>query len=283
MDKDIREEKKSMLCPRCRKLISSDEPACPYCGLQRPGSWWKSRLGSSFLHDPDKVVNVIIGVNVAFFILSILLNPSRVGFSGNPFSFLSPSDTSLFMLGATGTIPIKVFHRWWTLGAASFLHGSILHIVFNMLALRQLGPFVAAEYGVNRFVIIYILSGVAGFALSYAAGIAFTIGASASVCGLIGAILYYGKSRGGIYGQAIYKQATGWIIGLAVFGLLIPGINNWGHGGGIAAGVLLGLMLKYNDREPESMLDRAGSFLCIFFTVLVLAWSVAQAFVSKLS
>ncbi len=147
-----------------------------------------------------------------------------------------------------------------------------------MLALRQLGPFVAYEYGINRFIIIYILSGVAGFALSYVAGVPFTIGASASICGLIGAIVYYGKSRGGIYGQAIYKQATGWIIGLALFGLLFPGINNWGHGGGILAGIALGFALKYSDRAPESMLDRAGSILCIAVTALILAWSLVQAY-----
>lgn len=273
-----KQEKKSMLCPNCRKLISSDEPVCPYCGLKTPGSWWKSSLSGSFLSDPADAVNIIIGVNVVFFVLALLINPSRIGISGNPLFFLSPSDNSLFLLGATGTIPIKMFHRWWTLGSASFLHANILHIAFNMLALRQLGPFVIYEYGLNRFMIIYILGGVSGFLLSYAAGVPFTIGASASICGLIGAILYYGKSRGGIYGQAIYKQAMGWIMGLVVMGLLLPGINNWGHGGGIAAGVLLGLLLKYNDREPETMLDRMGSAFCVLITILILAWSVLQVF-----
>lgn len=271
-------ETKSMLCPNCRKLISSDEPVCPYCGVKNPGSWWKSSLGSSLLNNPAQAVNIIIGINIAFFILSLLINPSRIGFSGNPLAFLSPSDNSLFLLGATGTIPIKMFHRWWTLGSASFLHGGILHIAFNMLALRQLGPFVIFEYGLNRFIIIYTLSGVAGFALSYVAGVPFTIGASASICGLIGAILYYGKSRGGIYGQAIYKQAMGWIMGLVIFGLLVPGINNWGHGGGIAAGVLLGLLLKYKDYSAESMPVRMGSTLCIVITALILAWAVVQVF-----
>lgn len=271
-------EKKSMLCPNCRKLISSDEPACPYCGLKNPGSWWKSGLGGSLLANPADAVNIIIYINIAFFVLSLLINPSRIGMSGNPLAFLSPSDNSLFALGATGTIPIRLFHRWWTLGSASFLHGGILHIAFNMLALRQLGPFVIFEYGLNRFIIIYLLTGVAGFVLSTLAGIPFTIGASASICGLIGAILYYGKSRGGIYGQAIYKQATGWVVGLIVMGLLLPGINNWAHGGGVIAGVLLGLLLKYNDREPETILDRMVSMLCILATALVLAWSVAHLF-----
>lgn len=272
------QENKSMLCPNCRKLISSDEPVCPYCGLKNPGSWWKSSLGSSMLNNPADVVNILIGVNVAFFILSLAINLSHIGMSGNPLAFLSPSDNSLFLLGATGAIPVNVFHRWWTLGSASFLHGGIMHILFNMLALRQLAPFVIFEYGLNRFAVIYIASGVAGFALSCAAGVPFTIGASASICGLIGAILYYGKSRGGVYGQAIYRQALGWIMGLVILALFFPGINNWAHGGGIAAGVVLGLLLKYNDYAPENMLDRAGSMLCVLGTAAVLAWSVLQVF-----
>lgn len=272
-------EKKSMLCPNCRKLISSDEPVCPYCGMRNPGSWWKNSLSGSLLGNPTDAINIVIGVNVVFFILSLLVNPSRIGISGNPLSFLSPSDNSLFLLGATGTIPINIFHRWWTLGSASFLHGGILHIAFNMLALRQLGPFVIFEYGLNRFIIIYILSGVAGFLLSYLVGVPFTIGASASICGLLGAMLYYGKSRGGVYGNEVYRQVSGWIVGLIVMGLLLPGINNWAHGGGVIAGVLLGLLLKYNDRQPETMLARMGSSFCILATALILAWSVAQIFI----
>lgn len=271
-------EKKSMLCPNCRKLISSDEPNCPYCGLARPGTWWKSSLARSYSYNPTDIVNVVIGINVGFYILSIFINPSHIGLRPNPFTFLSPSETSLFQLGATGTIPIGIFHRWWTLGSASFLHGSILHIFFNMMALRQLGPFVVFEYGVSRFLSIYILSGILGFLLSLFAGIQFTIGASTSICGLIGAILYFGRSRGGIYGQTIYKQATGWVIGLALFGLLVPGINNWAHGGGIASGILMGWLLKYNDFTPESMRDRALAALCALSTFLVLAWALVQIF-----
>lgn len=52
-------------------------------------------------------------------------------------------------------------------------------------------------------VVIYTLSGMCGFLVSYLAGVGFTIGASAAVCGLIGAALYYGKRRGGRYGQTV--------------------------------------------------------------------------------
>ncbi|MFB3924866.1 MAG: rhomboid family intramembrane serine protease [Syntrophales bacterium] len=274
--------KKSIICPTCRKLISSDELNCPYCGLSRPGSWWNIRNPGNYLRDPSDVIRLLIYTNIALYILSIFLNPSSTGMSANPLTFLSPSDESLFLLGATGTIPIGIFHRWWTLISASFLHGSILHIFFNMVALRQLGPFVVSEYGVNRFFIIYIMSGIAGFLLSYFAGIRFTIGASASLTGLIGAIMYYGRSRGGFYGQMIYKQATGWVIGLALFGLLVPGINNWAHGGGIAAGFLLGYILSYQERRQESRAQRILAAGLVLVTAGTLLTAVIGALVVRI-
>ncbi len=267
-------EKQSILCPNCRKLINSDEPVCPYCGLSRPGSGWRKTLPSNLLRSPYDLIKIIIYVNAAFFLFALLLNPKGLGFSSNPLAFLSPSNNSLLLLGATGTIPIDRLHRWWTLLSASYLHGGLLHIVFNMLALRQLGPFVLREYGLYRFLVIYTVTGIAGFYLSYIAGVPLTIGASASICGLIGATLYYGKSRGDIYGQAIYKQVMGWVVGLVLFGFMIPGINNWGHGGGIVAGILLGLILGYNAKRSENHLHRVLGTSCILLTAGVLLWAV---------
>ena len=266
-----------MLCPNCRKLISSDEPTCPYCGLSKPGSRLKMHLLNSFSATSADAVKIILYINVAFYIVSILLNPSALGLSANPMTFLSPSDKSLFFLGASGTIPIAGYGRWWTLVSASFLHGGILHIFFNMAALGQLGPFVLREFGVNRFVILYILTGIAGFFISYVAGVPFTIGASASICGLIGAILYYGKSRGGFYGNVIYRQAMGWVVGLVLFGLLLPGINNWAHGGGVISGILLAFLLGYYEKKGENIFHRVLAIGCIVMTTGILLWAVLQA------
>lgn len=265
--------KKSILCPNCRKLISSDEPSCPYCGTNKPGS----RLKRTFFRKPKDIIKIIIYANFAIYIFSLILTPFKAGSPANPLTFLAPSNSSLLLLGATGTIPIDQFNRWWTLISASFIHGGILHIFFNMIALRQLGPFVLKEYGFNRFAIIYVLSGIVGFYISYLAGVPLTIGASASICGLIGAILYYGKSRGGLYGEAIYKQAMGWVIGLAIFGFMIPGINNWGHGGGIIAGILIGLTLGYSERKSENFLHQTLATVLISLTIIILFFAILQA------
>ena len=135
--------------------------------------------------------------------------------------------------------------------------------LFNMLALRQISPLVIREYGTHRMIVIYTLSGVFGFLVSYLAGVSLTIGASAAVCGLIGAALYYGKRRGGTYGQAVYRQVGGWALGIALFGLAMPGINNWAHGGGMAAGILLGLLMGYHERKKENLRHRLAAGLCL--------------------
>lgn len=263
----------SLLCPNCRKLVSRSVAACPYCGLAKPGS----PLKNSFLTkatSADTVIRSLIIVNIVMFVLSVLLDfrPNQLAFS--PFAFLSPSNNALLVLGSTGTIPLFHLHRWWTLISASFLHGGLLHILFNMVALYQLGPLVIREFGVKRMIAIYSLSGVAGFLLSSLAGVRLTIGASAAVCGLIGAMLYYGKHRGGTYGQAVFSQLGGWALSIAMFGFLVPGINNWGHGGGMAAGFLLAMLLGYRERMPERFAHSVLAAVCLVLTLLVLLWSV---------
>lgn len=267
-------KKNSMLCPNCRKLISRSVKRCPHCNIANPAAWWKNTFLSSARTSDEYYVKAIIYLNVAMFVLLLLADfrPSSMNFS--PFAFLSPSNNALLLFGSTGTVPLFQLDRWWTLVSANYLHGSLLHILFNMLAFSQLAPFVQREFGNNRMIVIYTLGGVAGYLLSAVAGVRFTIGASAAVCSLIGALLYYGKSRGGSFGQAVFTQIGGWAIGIALFGFLVPGINNWGHGGGMAAGALLGYLLGYRDRRKESMSQKYLAMTCIVVTVFTMVWAV---------
>lgn len=267
-------ERNSILCPNCRKLISADERRCPYCGTTNPGSWWKNTSLTRWFADADLLIKAVIWVNIGMYVVSLILNPRTFGFSFNPFSVLSPANDSLFLLGATGTIPIDRLHRWWTIVSANYLHGGILHLLFNMVALRQIAPLTAREYGGYRMFTIYTASGVIGFWVSYLAGVPFTIGASAAVCGLIGSVLYYGKSRGGIYGQILFKQIGGWAIGIFLFGLIVPSINNWGHGGGFVSGVILGVLLGYGERRRETLVHKLLAFGCLILTLVILGWAV---------
>jgi rhomboid protease GluP len=90
-------------------------------------------------------------------------------------------------------------------------------------------------------------------------------------------MLYYGKSRGGVYGHAIYRQVGSWAIGLVVFGLLIPGINNWGHVGGGVAGALIGYLMGYRERAGERPIHRLLAGVCTLVTLAVLLYAVVSA------
>ena len=101
----------ALLCPGCRKLISRDVPACPYCGLAHPGSSWKANWWTQKLMSPDGLIKAIIYANVGFYILALLLDPRGFSFSMNPMHFLSPASNALFILGATGRYPIDQIGR----------------------------------------------------------------------------------------------------------------------------------------------------------------------------
>ena len=181
-------------------------------------------------------------------------------------------------MGSSGTYPVFQLHRYWSVLSANYLHGSLLHIFFNMFAFWQLGPIATREFGGWRMFVIYTLGGVFGFVVSVLVGIPFTIGASASVCSLIGAMLYFGKSRGGAYGNAVYRQLLGWAVSIFAFGFMVQGINNWAHGGGMAAGAFLAYLFGYQDQRKEKGGIKILGVCCMLATGLVLLWAVATGF-----
>ena len=148
-----------------------------------------------------------------------------------------------------------------------------------MLALRTVMPLVIKEFGVCRMFSIYTLTAAAGFLLSYAGNVFLTIGASSGLCGLIGAALYYGKSRGGQWGQLVYKQTSGWVISLVVIGFLMPNINNWSHGGGLVSGIFFGWLFSYTEHRKESILDLVLALALAGVTLFLLGRSVISGFV----
>ncbi|SLM30045.1 putative rhomboid-family protein (Ventrhoid transmembrane protein) [Desulfamplus magnetovallimortis] len=211
-----------------------------------------------------------------FFCLTLLLSGKSIHFSLNPLTALSPSTNALVFMGASGTVPINQYHQWWSLITANWLHGSLMHIIFNMIALSQTGYMIIAIFGIHRMIIIYTLTGVAGFYLSYLAGVPITIGASASICGLIGAAFYYGRS-GGKFSKAVFNTISGWIISLVIFGIAIQNINNWGHGGGFVSGIILAWLLGYHESKPENIIHKTLSSTCFAVTLSILGWAIISA------
>lgn len=224
------------------------------------------------------VMKTIIYANVFMFIISLIYSGSSMIVSFNPFYAFTPSIDILNFLGASGRIPIEKFGAWWSLITANWLHGGLLHILFNMLALNTIAPLVIKEFGIFRMFTIYTLTGAAGFLLSYFGDVAITIGASAGLCGLIGAALYFGRSRGGQWGRMVYKQTSGWVVTLVLIGFLMPNINNWGHAGGLISGIFLGWALGYNEKREETLFDMFLAAAFALLTVLLLGKSVLHGF-----
>jgi rhomboid protease GluP len=160
------------------------------------------------------------------------------------------------------------------------LHGSLLHVLFNLLWIRQLGPAVEEFYGRSRTFLVFTLSGVAGFALSNALGIAFTVGASGAVFGLLGAMVHFGRSRGGVYGVAIFRQYWQWALVLFVMGFLMPGVNNAGHAGGFLGGYLAALLLGHEATRPERPWHALAAALAAAVTVAAFALALYTAFLA---
>lgn len=262
-------KQRAILCPRCRQIIGSEESHCSWCGTSRSNPFWVmfGTAGGGW------VVGGILTLNLLFFGLSLLLS-TRVDHATG---FLTPGQNSLLFLGASGTLPIDHYGRYWTVVSANYLHGGILHLLFNLMALRQLASWVTHEYGSSRMFVIYTLGGVVGYLVSYLAGVPFTVGASAALCSLIGALLFYGKSRGGGYGGMVYRETGGWILSIFLFGLLFPGINNWAHGGGVMGGIILGALLGYNEKRVQRGVDHLLALLCAVVTCGVLLWALFGA------
>src|SRR5438094_7927281 len=243
----------TILCPSCGRLTSAEAAACLVCGRRNPGMWgFAAPLRALF--GRHSFTNVVTVACIALYVASLLLDPRAAASARGPFDAFSPSDGALMALGAAGTYPWRLGH-WWTIVTGIYLHGGILHILFNVLWIRQLGPAVEELYGPARLVVIFTASGAAGFAVSNYAGVPFTIGASGSIFGLLGAMVAYGRQRGGVFGSMVLRQYGQWALVLFVFGFLMAGVNNLAHAGGFAGGLGCALLLAPIERRRAGWVD----------------------------
>ena len=264
----------SVVCPSCNRLVGRSEPRCPFCGRPAPGMFG---MGSTLRqHESALSLWPLIGwICGAIFIATLATDPAGpfAGIGG----FFQPSSDRLRAFGASGAVPVFRDGRWWTVLSANWLHGNLLHIGMNMLFLRQVAPAVEQLYGTGRAWIIYIVSGATGFAASTLSVFlpilgsrgGFTVGASAALFGLLGALLHYSR-RGGsrALGQMVWTS----VVANIAFGLLFPGIDNWAHLGGFAGGWLISYWLDpLKPERPEHLI--AGA-LGLFASLGAVVWSL---------
>jgi membrane associated rhomboid family serine protease len=273
----------SVVCASCGSLVGVNDEQCYTCGRRNPGLWGFGpvlrRLGTDFGFVP-LVIYGCAGLYMLSLIITLVTGGDVMG--GGLFSLLSPGGFATMLLGVSGAAPVFAYGRWWTVLSAGWLHGGALHILFNMMWVRDLGPPVADIYGGARMVIIYTVSSACGFLLSSTAGLimprvpllsgaSYTLGASAAIFGLLGALVHYGR-RGG--SSMIRSHALSYAVSMFIFGLLMPGVDNYAHAGGFVGGYLTSVWL--DPLKPERVNHMVGALLCLAATVLAILASVVS-------
>ena len=193
-------------------------------------------------------ITLIVGATVTLYVLALLLQPEAIMEASGFLSILSPGGRALYQLGMTGGVAWEL-GWWWTLLTAIYLHGGLLHIFFNVMWIRNLGPVASDAYGPARAFVLFNISGAAGFLVSNTMSGAPTIGASGAIFGLLAALIVYGQKRGQ---SMLTQQLWQWAIILGVFGFVMPSVNNWAHGGGFVGGWLAAQFMGFSDEHRES-------------------------------
>jgi rhomboid protease GluP len=237
-------------------------------------------------------VSIIPRVCIVLYVLALLLD-LRGAFSGGAslFRILSPSGSALRDLGSTHAVDLAFalrdlggtqLHflgsgRPWTILTAIYLHGGLLHILFNLLWVRNLAPELQRGFGAARFFVIWTVAGAFGYVVSdlmplLGIGQLHTsVGASGSIFGLLAALIVYGRRLGA---SLMTRQVWQWAIILGAFGFLMPGVDNAAHVGGFVGGWIAASLLQNGIGRPGSP--------AVTLTALALAAATALGFLLNL-
>src|SRR5262245_2739536 len=186
---------------------------------------------------------IFLGVNIAIFILMALAGGST-------------NEPTLMAFGVKSN-PEIARGEWWRFITPIFLHIGMLHLFFNSYALWIVGPQVEKLYGPARFVILYVLTGVAGVYASYFYHpLSESAGASGAIFGLFGVLLVFGvRYRNSI--PPFFKRAVGTgvlpvIVINLIIGFTIPAIDNSAHIAGLLAGAALATVIPFQKPGDET-------------------------------
>ncbi|GAA3520351.1 rhomboid family intramembrane serine protease [Aeromicrobium panaciterrae] len=231
-------------CQRCERMI------CPACmrdasvGFQCPSCVTE---GAKSVRAPRTIAGGAISANVGV-VSFVLIALNVVAYIAQ----LATDNTtgSVFQRGAMQSYAVAD-GDYWRLLTAAFLHGSILHIAFNMYALYLFGPFVEKALGTVRFIAAYLTTAIASSVFVYwleKPEIA-TIGASGAVFGLFGmALLLLVRAK---------QDVTTLLVLLAINAVIsLQGNISWqGHLGGFVAGCILGAAFAYAPRDRKQLVQ----------------------------
>jgi rhomboid protease GluP len=229
---------------------------------------------ASFRRETPVVVYVIMGLTVTVYLLQMLTEFAMGGIDLPAALGMKVND-------------LIVQGQLWRLFTPMLLHGSLLHIGFNMYALYALGPGLESYYGHQRFLLLYVLAGFAGNVLSFLFSPANSLGSSTAIFGLLGAQAVFLLQNKSLFGSRAQRALTNIAMVAALnlwIGLSSPGIDNWGHLGGLLGGVIFswfagprlaveGLMGTYSlvDQRQKPQVIMAAVLVAGLFAALATA------------
>jgi rhomboid protease GluP len=211
-----------------------------------------NRSLSGVFTGPAPVTTVLLVANLLMFGVEWMAAAARGGGGGLSILWGMGGETA-YRLGMSAPYGIYVQHQWYRLITAMFLHGGLIHIGFNMMALMQFGPALEELYGSSRYFFMYIFTGAFGFLVSSLLG-TYSLGASGGLLGLIGVMLALTTKRGGAYMRELRSRLISSVVFLFVLGFMGMGLDNKAHMAGMASGFVLGKILA--DRQPMNVRER---------------------------
>jgi rhomboid protease GluP len=260
------------ICPACGALVGISATRCHVCGtsLRFSLAAFSKKFSGIFGEHEAPVTSALLVANFVMLGVSWLAY-AAVGKGGGLTILWGLAGEPQYRLGASYGPAIFLANEWWRLVTAMFLHGGLIHIGFNMMALMQFGPAIEELYGSARYLFIYVFTGAFGFLASAFTG-HFSLGASGALLGLVGVMLAVTSKRGGAYMRDLRSRLISSVVILFVLGFSgFMAMDNWAHGGGLAAGFLLGKLLV--DRQPNSSNERRRAY--------VLGWLAGLAVIAS--
>jgi membrane associated rhomboid family serine protease len=257
------------MCPNCRAFITSRDRVCPYCnetvGPRAVTLRDDSPIGG-FIPQNRFVTVIILLINFGFYAATVVASMK----AGNDNAVMQIDGRTLLAFGAKYPPFMWIYGEWWRLVMAGFLHGGLIHIAMNSWALFDLGAQVDEVYGSSRLLVIYFVSNAFGFFLSTLFSPSLSIGASAGICGLLGAMIALGLRHHNPLGDAIRGTYIRWAVMILIIGFLpMFHIDNFAHLGGMVSG----FCVAYAAGEPGRVgsgaerVWRVGAYLSILITV----------------
>jgi membrane associated rhomboid family serine protease len=251
-------------CPECvRGRQTAGTRARVVTRSQTRSRWQNGMVGA---RGGFTVTRALIALNVVFFLLELITGASALLGGG--------SYTALLRLGAMQPDLVALNHEYWRMLASMFLHLGLIHILFNMWALYVLGDFLEAVLGSVKFLVVYVLSGLAGSVLILVSGAPHvpTVGASGAIFGVFGALAVYAFFNR--HRDAMARGILNQIVFLLVINLAITfgfsGISWQAHVGGLIGGAATMTALTLGGRRDPRGRFQTFDWLVVVSVALVL-------------